>query len=399
MKNQLLAICTLCVVAAACGTKQGKNPGSDPFIVENVEFAAAQISGMVDSLDMFDHIKSPRTVRDDKIRYVRLEDWTSGFFPGSLWYLYELTGDDAWLVPAVKYTEGMEHIKHFTGNHDIGFMIFCSFGNGLRLTDKKEYEDVIITAAESLCSRFRPGAGVIQSWNARSGWTCPVIIDNMMNLELLFESTRMSGDSTYWNIAVSHADQTLKNHYRPDMGCYHVIDYDPETGEILNRHTWQGYSHESSWARGQAWGIYGYTMSYRYTKDEKYLDHAVKAADFWVNHHNLPADLVPYWDFDAPGIPDEPRDASAAAIAASALYELSSYVGDVKAESYKITADRILESLGSPAYRAELGGNGNFVLMHSVGSAPHNVEMDVPLVYADYYFLEALKRKRDLQDN
>ena len=279
-------------------------------------------------------------------------------------------------------------------------MIGCSYLNGYRLANKTEYKPVIIQAAKSLSTRFRPGAGVIQSWNtdrgwqSQRGWSCPVIIDNMMNLELLFEATRLSGDSTFHNIAVSHANTTMKNHFRPDYSCYHVIDYNPETGEVLHKHTAQGYEHESDWARGQAWAIYGFTTCYRYTHDQRYLDQAEHIYNFIFNGKNLPEDLIPYWDYDAPNIPNEPRDASAAACTASALYELETYV---PGKGYKATADKIMESLASPAYRAEVGTNGNFILMHSVGSIPHGAEIDVPLNYADYYFLEALMRKRDLE--
>ena len=226
------------------------------------------------------------------------------------------------------------------------------------------------------------------------GWKCPVIIDNLMNLELLFEATRLSGDSTYYNIAVSHADKTLKNHFRKDGSSYHVVDYDPETGEVLKRCTAQGYSDESAWARGQAWAIYGYTMCYRYTHCQAYLNLAKKVYEFIFTNSNLPEDLIPYWDFDALNIPKELRDVSAATITASALYELSAFSNN---KEYKETADKIMKTLSSPAYRAEIGENHYFLLMHSVGSFPDCTEIDVPLSYADYYYLEALRRKRDLE--
>ena len=267
---------------------------------------------------------------------------------------------------------------------------------------KEEYKPVIIQTAKSLSTRFRPAAGVLQSWDAdkgwqaERGWKCPVIIDNMMNLELLFEASKLSGDSTYYNVAVKHADTTMKNHFRANNSCYHVVDYDPVTGEVRKKQTAQGYADESAWARGQAWAIYGYTMCYRYTHDQKYLDMAEKIYNFIFNNPNLPEDLVPYWDFDAPNIPNEPRDVSAAACTASALYELSTYI---PGKNYKETADKIMENLASPAYRAEVGTNGNFILMHSVGSIPHGAEIDVPLNYADYYFLEGIMRKRDLESN
>lgn len=380
----------------------GENKGGDHSMKVAIEQSAAQYRLQAEALEKEDKIRIPRTVdAEGKMIYARRKwDWTVGFFPGSLWYLYDLTGDGYWKRKAECYTKYLEKEQYNTTHHDIGFVVGCSFLNGLRMGHKEEYKPVVVQAAKSLATRFRPEAGVIQSWNIdkgrplQMGWKCPVIIDNMMNLELLFEATRLSGDSTYYNIAVSHADQTLENHFREDGSSYHVVDYDPRTGEVLGRCTAQGYSDESAWARGQAWAIYGYTMAYRYTRRPEYLDRAEKVYEFVFTHLNLPADLVPYWDFDALNIPNEPRDASAAAIIASALYELNCFSDN---KEYKNTADKILEALSSPAYRAETGRNHYFLLMHSVGSWPDHVEVDVPLNYADYYYLEALKRKRDVE--
>ncbi|MBL7971612.1 MAG: glycoside hydrolase family 88 protein [Prolixibacteraceae bacterium] len=380
----------------ACSNPQEKK--SD-FIETNIRNAVAQEKLQVEAIENSGKILNPRTVESGNVKYVNREDWTSGFFPGSMWYMYELTGDSIWRTYARKYTEAIDSVKYLTWHHDVGFMVECSFGNGLRLGEQA-YKDVVIEAAKSLSTRFRPVAGIIQSWNVNHGWMstrgweCPVIIDNMMNLELLFNATRLTGDSSYYKIAVQHADNTLKNHYRPDNSCYHVIDYSLTDGSVRNKHTAQGFAHESSWARGQAWGIYGFTVCYRETRNPQYLQQAQKAFDFVINHKNFPTDFVPYWDFDAPGIPSEPRDASAAAIIASALYELSTYENG---DFYKSWADKIMTSLGSPAYCAKTGENGNFILMHSVGSIPHGVEIDVPLNYADYYFLEALTRKMKLE--
>lgn len=338
----------------------------------------------------------PRTLdKEGKLITSDSKWWTSGFFPGVLWYLYEATGDTLLKEYACDYTSRVEKEKYNKGNHDVGFMLYCSFGNGYRLTGNEKYKQVLLKGAESLSTRYKDHIGVIRSWDFnRAVWQYPVIIDNMMNLELLFEATAFSGDSTFYNIAVKHADTTMAHHFRPDNSCYHVVDYDPETGEVRKRQTAQGYADESSWARGQAWALYGYTACYRYTKDKKYLDQAQKVYNFIFTNKNLPEDLVPYWDYDAPNIPNEPRDASAAACTASALYELDGYL---PGNHYKETADKIMESLGSPAYRAKVGTNGNFILMHSVGSIPHGAEIDVPLNYADYYFLEALIRKREME--
>jgi hypothetical protein len=394
--THLFLVIILVITAISCSTNTNVKSG---FIQENIQFAAAQEKLQVEQIEKSGKILNPRTVASGVVKYIVPDDWTSGFYPGTMWYMFELTGDSTWRTYARKYTEAIDTVKYMTWHHDVGFMVQCSFGNGLRLGEK-EYKEAILQSAKSLSTRFRPVAGIIQSWNVDKGWQsqrnweCPVIIDNMMNLELLFNATRLSGDSSFYKIAVSHADKTLQNHYRPDYSCYHVVDYSLADGSIRNKHTAQGFAHESAWARGQSWGIYGFTMCYRETHDVKYLRQAQKAFEFVVNHKNFPADFVPYWDFDAPKIPNEPRDASSAAILASALYELSTYE---KGDYYKGWADKIMQSLASPAFRSKLSENGNFILMHSVGSIPHGNEIDVPLNYADYYFLEALKRKRDLE--
>lgn len=370
------------------------------FIADNVKFTAEQYGLQTAIIEESGEILNPKSIIDGKMKYIRPQEWTSGFFPGSMWYLYELTGDEKWKNLGTKYTEAIEEVKNLTNHHDVGFMIGCSFGNALRLTENERYKDVIVQAAKSLSTRFRPNAGIIQSWNvtggwqAERGWECPVIIDNMMNLELLFDATEFSGDSTFYKIAVTHADKTIEHHFRDDYTTWHVIDYSLEDGSVRHKHTAQGFSHESTWARGQAWAIYGYVVCYRETGDPKYLEQAKKAFEVVANHVNMPNDKVPYWDYNAPDIPNALRDASSAAIMASALYELSTFENR---EYYKGWADDIMESLASPAYRAKVGENGNFLLKHSVGSIPHGSEVDVPLNYADYYFLEALKRKKDLE--
>jgi len=337
---------------------------------------------------------SPRTLANDSLKLVASRDWTSGFFPGELWYLYEYTGKDEWKVQAQHFTAGIEREKSNATTHDMGFKIYCSFGNGYRLAKDPSYKEVILQAAKTLTTRFNPKVGCIRSWDHhKEQWNFPVIIDNMMNLELLFAATRLSGDSSFYKIAVTHANTTMKNHYRPDYSSYHVVDYDTSTGTVRMKQTAQGYADGSAWARGQAWGLYGYTMCYRFTKDKRYLQHAEHIASFILNHPNLATDLVPYWDFNAPGIPNEPRDASAAAIMASALYELSTYSKNGK--EYRRTADKILATL-TGRYRSGIGENRGFLLLHSTGSKPANSEVDVPLIYADYYYLEALLRMKKL---
>lgn len=330
----------------------------------------------------------PRTVINDSLKLVSSNDWTSGFFPGILWFLYERTGKEEWKDAAKEFTALM--IKEIFNNnsHDVGFKVYNSYGNGYRLTNDAAYRKYIIDAAKTLASRFNSTIGCIKSWDFTK-WQYPVIIDNMMNLELLFEATKLSGDSSFYKIAVSHANTTMKNHFRADFSSYHVVNYDTTTGNVIGKMTAQGYASESAWARGQAWGLYGFTMCYRETKDKKYLDLAGHIASFILNNPNLPKDGVPYWDYDVPNIEREPKDASAAAIAASALYELSHY--SKKGKRYKKAADKIMNSL-SDKYRAAIGTNDGFLLLHSTGHKPAGSEIDVPIIYADYYYLEALLR-------
>lgn len=340
----------------------------------------------------------PHSLVDDGLLHlVPGQHWCSGFYPGALWYMYELTGEAHWKTKAVSYTAQLEQEKLNSGTHDMGFKMMCSFGNGLRITGDNTYREILIQSAKTLITRYNGKVGCIRSWDWNAHvWQFPVIIDNLMNLELLFRATGETGDSLYYNIAVQHAITTLNNHFREDYSSYHVVDYDILTGDVLIRQTFQGYSDESSWSRGQAWGLYGYTMVYRFTGEKLFLDQAEKIASFLLDHPNLPGDLVPYWDFDAPEIPDEPRDVSAAAVMASALYELSRY-SDHEVE-YLASADQILKSLDSPDYLSAPGENKGFLLDHSVGSLPGNAGVDVPHIYADYYYLEAVSRKRALSE-
>ncbi|WP_253805642.1 glycoside hydrolase family 88 protein [Hymenobacter taeanensis] len=339
---------------------------------------------------------SPRSLTPTgELAVVPSKDWTSGFFPGYLWLLSEATGQPKWQTAARTYTANIEREKLDVTSHDVGFKVYCSFGSGYRLTHDPTYREVIVQAARTLSTRFNPKVGAIRSWDHhRETWGYPVIIDNMMNLELLFAATRLSGDSSFYKIAVSHATKTLNNHFRPDFSSYHVVDYDTLTGNVVKRTTHQGAANESAWARGQGWALYGFTMCYRETKNKAYLAQAEQVAAFIMNHPNLPKDLVPYWDFNAPGIPKEPRDASAAAIMASALYELSTY-SPASAALYRRTANKIMDSL-SKHYTAKPGGSRGFLLLHSTGHKPANSEIDVPIIYADYYFMEALLRRRSL---
>ena len=331
--------------------------------------------------------------KNDSLSTSNSEWWCSGFYPGSLLYLYEQTKVASLKKEADRILKVLEKEQFNKNTHDLGFMMFCSFGNLNRLEPKESYKQILINSAKSLCTRFDPKLGVIKSWDSKKPEDYLVIIDNMMNLELLFWATKVTGDSSYYHIAVKHADNTIKNHYRPDYSSYHVVNYNKDIpGEVQRRHTAQGYADESAWARGQAWGLYGFTLMYRATKDEKYLNQANKISEFILNHPNFPQDKITYWDFNAPNIPDAKRDVSAAAIMASAWLELANYTTHEAAKKYLNCAKEILVTLSTDKYKAKPGTYGGFILKHSVGHLPAHSEVDVAISYADYYYIEALSR-------
>ncbi|HVV06379.1 MAG TPA: hypothetical protein VHC96_19240 [Puia sp.] len=321
--------------------------------------------------------------------------WCSGFYPGTLFYLYEFSHDTSLLHEATRRLRLLEKEQFNKGTHDLGFMMYCSFGNARRALNTKDYDDVLLNSARSLSTRFNPTVGCIKSWD-NNKWEFPVIIDNMMNLELLLWATHVSGDSSFYKIAVTHANTTMKHHFRPDYSSFHVVNYDTATGAVLARVTAQGYSDSSAWARGQAWGLYGYTMMYRGTHDPRYLEQAEHIAHFILTNPNLPADKIPVWDYNAPEGLRALRDASAGAVMASALIELSRYVSPEKGREYLDVAEQIIVTLSSSNYHAIVGSNGGFILKHSVGHLPARSEVDVPLTYADYYFVEAMLRYKQL---
>ena len=373
--------------------------GDNKIITHSFDRAEQQYTAMLKALP--EPTAYPRTTDNNgKLRTTPLNDWTEGFYPGSLWYIYENNKQNTWKQEAIRWTEALEPLKKQKGHHDIGFLIYCSFGNAYRLTKKEEYKQIIIEAANSLCTRFSPKTGCIKSWNYRKSWNgkdewfYPVIIDNMMNLELLYFASKVTGDPHYAEIANSHAITTAREQFREDYSNYHVVNYDPETGKVLHKQTCQGFSDNSAWARGQAWAVYGYTACYRETKDTTFLNFAVKVADMIMERVKTD-DAIPYWDYDAPVTDETPRDASAASVTASALIELSTMVPD--GNKYLDYAEQILKSLSSDAYLAKIGENQGFILMHSTGSLPNGSEIDTPLNYADYYYLEALKRFMDLK--
>ena len=399
VKLMMLLVALFPLVAGAQGEVPPAPERSEEEMAQVIERglqrAASQSLLMANSLkDRKDLL--PRTYENGELKTDRYGNWVSGFFPGVLWMLYENSGDNQFRTYAELFTDRVEPAKKLTNTHDLGFMLYCSFGQGYRLTGNRHYLDVINEGTQSLLTRWNPKLGVIRSWDFGKQWQYPVIIDNMMNLEMLCFMTHQFSDPRYQKVAETHAKTTLKNHFRKDYSTFHVVSYDTITGKPHAKNTAQGYADGSAWARGQAWGLYGYTMMYRETGNRIYLKQARRIAAFLMNHPRLPADKVPYWDYDAPDIPNAKRDASAAAIMASALIELSQLDPGKMAPKWLELAEQQLRSLSSPAYLAEEGEQGGFIIKHCVGHMPEKREIDVPLTYADYYYVEALMRLKKL---
>jgi len=334
-----------------------------------------------DSLRAFDESKLGQR------RLCNIYNWVSGFFPGSLWLGYGLSGDPQLEQYAAKFTNLLEPLRYYKNTHDLGFMVRCSFGEAMNYAPADSIKAIMSETAENLAARFDDNIGCIRSWDF-GPWNFPVIIDNMMNLDLLYDVAEMTGNERLAKVATTHAETTMANHFREDCTCWHVVSYNSD-GSVQCRQTFQGKNDDSAWARGQAWAVYGYTRAYVRTGEKKFLDFAQKVADMIMTKVTSD-DAIPYWDYNAPVTDETPRDASAAAVTASALIEMSTLVKD--GGKYFDYAEKILKNLSSPAYLAKAGENAGFILMHSTGSLPNGSEIDVPLSYADYYYLEALKR-------
>lgn len=395
MKPVYLAFLSVGLLASC-----GKNPAKDPLIGKidaALDTAAEQYRYMTGRGIPEGRFPKTYHAANDSLETSDSGWWCSGFYPGTLLELAKAENDNTLAQIAMDKLEELKKEQYNTHTHDLGFMMFCSFGNALDLAPNKGYDSILDHSAQSLSTRFVEKPQVLRSWDS-APWNgakddeCLVIIDNMMNLELLFWASDHTGDPKYRDIAIKHADQTMAHHFRKDYSSYHLVIYNEETGEVARRITNQGYADNSSWSRGQAWGLYGYTVMYRETHDPKYLEQAEHIADFLLNNPHMPEDLVPYWDYDAPGIPDALRDSSAAAVMASALLELKNYSDGPRAEGYRDAAKTMLTTLLSPEYFAEKGTNGGFLLKHGVGNMPQNSEVDVPLSYGDYYLVEAMMR-------
>ena len=374
-RNWLIGIGLVCLTACA-DTKSGDVSGRFDAD-EALAYCDAQVRRTLDELAQrdggVDYTMMPRNIADSASHWycskVTKDEWCAGFWPGILWYDYEYTNDPAIRQEAEKFTASLEYLTYEPAyDHDLGFLMFCSYGNGYRLTRNESYRQAILRSAEALSALFNPKVGTMLSWprNVAMFGGHNTIMDNMINLEMLFWAAKNGGDKKLYDMAVSHADTTMKYHFRPDYTSYHVAVYDTLTGEFVKGVTHQGYDDNSMWARGQAWAIYGYTVVYRETKEPRFLDFVQKVADVYLEH--LPDDYVPYWDFNDPAIPYAPRDASAACVVASALLELSGYVSPEKGQEYKKAAVCMLESLSSDKYRS--GKSKPAFLLHSTGNYP-----------------------------
>ena len=397
IRIKTLLMCLPCaLIMAACSPKTQQSDTA--FVAEALDYCVSQTERSLEMLMPYDYMMSPRNIAPgDSVwhqRPVSKELWTEGFWPGILWYAYEYSQDESILEAAKGYTEVLEFLSEQPAyDHDLGFIMFRSYGNGYRLTGDERYKDIIVATAERLAELYNPAVGTMLSWprEVPTFGGHNTIMDNMINLETLFWAAENGGRPELRDIAIAHADTTMKYHFREDGSCYHVAVYDAETGEFMRGCTHQGYADDTMWARGQSWAIYGYTMCYRFTKDPRYLDFACKVTDVYLR--GLPEDMVPYWDFNDPMIPNTSKDASAAAVVASALIELSGYVGGDKGQQYLDDAKAMLESLHSNYRSGDI--NPSF-LLHSTGHRPAGSEIDYSIIYADYYYIEALLRLKNL---
>lgn len=398
MKKQVFFIMALASVFTGCGA-QNKADNLTKKIDAALKQSSEQYQYLATKVQPGEYPKTWHE-KDQKLETSDAGWWCSGFYPGTLLYLDEANKNPELKKEALSFLDNLKSEQFNTTTHDLGFMMFCSFGNAERLKPSKEYEAILMQSAKSLCTRYNPVTKCIKSWdsapwNHASKDEMPVIIDNMMNLELLFWASKHSGDNTYRDIAINHANTTMDNHFRPDYSSYHEIVYDINTGKVTKKITNQGAADESSWARGQAWGLYGYVVMYRETKDKKYLEQAKNIAKYMLSDVNMPKDLIPYWDYSAPGIPNALRDSSAASITASALIELSDYVNTSLSKEYMKASETMIENLISDQYLAAVKTNGGFLLKHGVGNMPNKTEIDTPLTYGDYYLVEALLRYKN----
>ncbi|CAF3469129.1 unnamed protein product [Rotaria socialis] len=346
------------------------------------------------SFQSFPFIGHPLQI--DWISLPILHSFTNGFFSGIFWNLLEFNATQTILKMATDLMVPLAPVANLTDTHDVGFVIMSSFGHAYRLLKLPEYLQIVITAASSLSTRYSPEVRCIRSWDSKEGFL--VIIDNMMNLELLFEASYQTNNQTWYNLAWQHANRTMYEHFRPDNSTYHVVEYNETDGTAIRKYTAQGYADWSTWSRGQAWAVHGFTIAYRYTKYQPFLDKAIGAANYFLSHLPSSTDSITYWDFDAPHnstIAYQPRDTSAAAIFASGLVELSQYVTLEETKDYFLTnAKSIVDQLASPAYL--ILDNKDYILRAIIANGTQGPYPDKPYdlatVFGDYYLTQAVLR-------
>lgn len=395
--NKLITAFLILIITVSCSNEKKAIEKLDTDKV--LEYCVEKAQETMNDLTDVDSL--PRNIYPGQKKWNKVgnKDWTCGFWPGVLWYAYEASNDSTILEKAKDFTNPLTAVLDVpVDNHDLGFMLYCSFGNGYRLTKNPEYHDFLIEAADSLATLYNPKVGTILSWpvmRKKMNWPHNTIIDNMINLELLFWASKNGGKQEWYDMAVKHAETCMTTLVRPDFSTYHVAVFDTIDGHFIKGVTHQGYADDSQWARGQGWGIYGYSMCYRETGEEKFLETSKKLADVFIDR--LSEDGVPYWDFDDPSIPNAPKDASAAAVVASGMLELSTFVKD-KADQlkYRNAAVSLLTKLSTDMYLSK--DENQAMLLHSTGHLPHNSEIDASIIYADYYFIEALLRLKKIEE-
>ncbi|MBR1877600.1 MAG: glycoside hydrolase family 88 protein [Paludibacteraceae bacterium] len=393
MKKYSFIFLTFVLLFASCA-KQSELDKAIAYSDAKIHLTMAQMESVSDSM--------PRNVLDLaqttwNLRANVPQEWCGGFWDGCLWYDYALTGKEEVLNAAKETGNQMRYLATApVFDHDLGFLVITSLLNGYRLSPDADtraiYKEALLACADSLCTLFNPAVGTLLSWprHVKDYGGHNTIMDNMINLELLLWAAEETGNKAYYDIAVSHADTTMAYHFREDGTSYHVAVYDPVSGKHLYNCTHQGLADSSVWARGQSWAIYGYTTMYRYTQEPRFLAFAEKVTDAYLGLLNETSeDYVPYWDFCDPRIPDAPKDASAACVVMSALLELQRYVAPDKAAEYKAAAEHMFADLTA---HYESGAQCPAILLHSTGHHPAGSEIDAAIIYADYYFLEALYR-------
>ena len=381
---------------------------------KQLAYCHQQVGKALKSLQPYDYNMMPRNILKGQTRWncrkAKAQEWCSGFWAGILWMDYgcmqgagskeKEAGRKEIRKAAEGYTQAMTFLeKEPVFDHDLGFLVINSFLKGYEQTGNDEYKRIALVAADSLATIFNAKVGTIASWprHIKTYGGHNTIMDNMMNLELLFWAAENGGSPLLKDIAISHATTTMRNHFRPDGSCYHVAVYDTLTGDFIRGVTHQGYADHSMWARGQSWAIYGYTMVYRYTHDPIFLSFAQKVTDIYLKRlRETSDDMVPLWDMDDPRGIEAPKDASAACIVASALLELSQYLDGWRGKTYRDAAEKMLTDLSTEKYQSR-DRNVAF-LMHSTGHHPAGSEIDASIIYADYYYIEALSRLKALNE-